>query len=131
MRSESSKLVKQWFEYFFTYDRETSRVAWGRPFAILKICRRHTLMTFKLEKITSLLVDVNLLSHKFALPHMKCRISCILARKRQRVASKARSSTFVYALTSSRSSCSNLNSNYYCDDAVLNGVTCLLGHPYS
>jgi hypothetical protein len=31
-------LVKQWFEYFFTSDRETSRVAWGRPVAIMEIC---------------------------------------------------------------------------------------------
>ena len=61
--SDRSKLVKHGFEYFFTSDRKTSRVAWGKPFAILEIYWRLTLMTFKLKINTSMFENVNFLSH--------------------------------------------------------------------
>ena len=49
-----------------------------------------------------------------------------LSKKKTKSASNARSSILLYALSSRRSLCSNLNSNYYCNDDVLNGVAGLL-----
>jgi len=51
-----------------------------------------------------------------------------LSKKKAKSDSNDRSSTLLYALSSRWCCLSNLNSNQYCADADLYGVTCLLGY---